>query len=92
MGKPLCETCGDRHEKWQAHKFVANEKPVANNVTNTVANNVTNTVANNPNSWRVKVWREANRERYNARERARMKNSRAKAKEKRDVEKANSGT
>ena len=61
------------HEK--CVQVVANES-VANSVPNVVANG-----SNNPNSWRVKVWREANRGRYNARERERMKRKR---KEKRD--------
>ena len=71
--KPLCELCGDRHEKHQAHKFA----------TNAVPNNVANTVANKSVEWlRVKLWRQANKEKYNARQRELMKRKRAK--EKRD--------
>ena len=77
MSKPLCEVCGDRHEKWQAHRFVANEESVANPVAN---------VANKSVEWlRVKLWREANKDRYNARQRELM---RRKRKEKRDGQKA----
>ena len=74
-----------QHEGCVANSVVANES-VANAVPNVVANE-----SNNPNSWRVEVWREGNRERYNARQRELMKRRRAKAKEKRDgqrIEKA----
>jgi hypothetical protein len=70
--KPLCPDCGDRHEKYQAHVFPVanNEKPVAN------------TVANKPKTsvegLRVELWREANRDRYNARQRELMRKRRQK--------------
>jgi hypothetical protein len=68
MSKPLCEVCGDSHEKHQAHRFVANRESVAN------------VVANKSPEWlRVKLWREANRERYNARQRDLMRKRRAKS-------------
>ena len=73
MGKPLCEVCGDHHEKWQAHKFVANKESVANRSERPVANKSVDAL-------RVKLWRQANRERYNARERERMRKNRAKEK------------
>lgn len=62
----VCEVCGDRHEKHQAHRFVANANPVAN------------TVANKSLGWlRVKLWRVANKDRYNARQRELMRKRRA---------------
>ena len=76
MGKPLCEVCGDRHEKHQAHRFVANANPVANTVANVEK------VANKSVEWlRVKLWRQANKDKYNARQRELMKRKRAKEKQ-----------
>jgi hypothetical protein len=69
--KPLCPDCGDRHEKYQAHIW-----PVSN------ASPVSNAVSNAPNKsvdyLRVKMWREANRARYNEKQRELMKLRRAK--------------
>ena len=82
--KPLCSECGDRHEKHQGHiwpKAVANAKSVANRSERPVANKSV--------EWlRVKVWREANKDRYNARQRELMRKRR---KEKRDEERTVSG-
>lgn len=68
--KPLCELCGDRHEKHQAHKFrtVSNVAPVSNPVSN----------AGSPDYLRVKLWRQANRDKYNAGQRELMRRKRAK--------------
>jgi hypothetical protein len=74
MSKPLCEACGDRHEKHQAHRFVANATLVANKEQKPVANT-------SPEWLRVKLWRVANKDRYNARQRELM---RRKRKEKKD--------
>ena len=71
MGKPLCPDCGDHHEKWQAHRFVAN--------TESVANSSEQPVANKSVEWlRVKLWRVANKDRYNARQRELMRKRRKK--------------
>ena len=81
---PEKRKCAAGHEywwpgqKWHHEDCVANVKPVANEP-----------VANKSMEWlRVKVWREANRERYNARQRELM---RKKRKEKRDEERTVSG-
>ena len=69
--KPLCELCGDRHESYQAHRFATN--PVPNAVPNKSVEYL-----------RVKLWKQANRKRYNEAQRELMKRRRAKEKEKRD--------
>ena len=83
--KPKCEVCGDRHESHQAHvwRHVANSKKRSEPVANTVAN--VSTVGRSVGAMRVKLWRQANRERYNARERERMRRNRKTLKEKRDA-------
>ena len=74
--KPLCELCGDRHDSHQAHKFATNAVP------NPVPNSVPNVANKSVEYLRVKLWKQANRERYNESQRELMKRRRAKAKEK----------
>ena len=69
--KPLCELCGDRHESHQAHIW---PKSVANSVPNAVPNRSVEYL-------RVKLWKQANRKRYNETQRELMRKRR---KEKRD--------
>ena len=66
-----CEFCGSVHESYQAHIFpVANAIPVANKERPVVANK-------SMDGMRVQLWREANRDRYNARQRELMRKRRA---------------
>ena len=70
--KPLCELCGDRHESYQAHIW---PKSVANSVPTAVPNKSVDYL-------RVRLWKQANRERYNETQRELMKRRRREAKEK----------
>lgn len=69
-----CKFCDHVHEDWQAHIFHAATNAVAKPIP--VAKQ---SVAKHPDTMRVQLWREANRERYNARQRELMRRRKAQA-------------
>ena len=69
-----CKGCGEEHSPMIRCEVAARQR-----VSNSVSNAKEDAAVSNPEYLRVKLWREANRDRYNASQRETMRRRRMKA-------------